>query len=302
MAADAMEAPMAAKTDPIIEAMAKDAQAAIRKAAEEAERAKVYQLAFWPDTERAMPGDFIACALFCVARRTEYVTRDHLASINGLTVIFTGKRMNQVHADVWMGIMHLARERSQGDVVRFHLRDLLGLIGRHNHQSQRKQIVNAISQLKATDVLIQDDEKRERFGGSLLPKHEEKDDADGPAIFKVFISPELARLLSGRFWRIDWALRKRLQNKPLALWLQTYFTRFEKPVSVQQLHALSGSGASTKTFRQKLGYALVDLHKAGGPLAILDRETDTVRLHRRSPRTRHPANGDQAVLPFARKP
>jgi hypothetical protein len=28
------------------------------------ESSKVYQLAFWPDDKRAMPGDFIACALF----------------------------------------------------------------------------------------------------------------------------------------------------------------------------------------------------------------------------------------------
>ncbi len=292
---------MANQTDPVIRALAEDAQAAIQKAADAAERAKVYQLAFWPDDERAMPGDFIACALFCVARRTEYVTSDHLASINGLTVIFTGKRMNQVHADVWMGIMHLARERSQGDVVRFHLRELLALIGRHTHQSQRRQLVNAIRQLQATSVLIQDDEKRKRFGGSLLPRHEEDDGAEGDTSFAIDISRELARVLSGRFWRIDWELRKQLQNKPLALWLQTYFTRFEKPVSVEQLHALSGSGASLKKFRQNLGYALADLHAAGGPLATINRETGTVSLFKRARPRRPLTNDSQAVLPFLRR-
>lgn len=69
----------------------------------EAEDNTVYQLAFWPDDKRAMPGEFIACALFSAlqGKDAEYVERQRLASVNGLTVIFTGKRLTQVHADVW---------------------------------------------------------------------------------------------------------------------------------------------------------------------------------------------------------
>ena len=292
------------KTDPVIEALAAEAQAAIRKAENDAEAAKVYQLAFWPDDERAMPGDFIACALFSAAKVTTYVDCGQLASVNGLTVIFTGKRLTQVHADVWMGIMHMARERMEGDVVRFRARTLLELIGRSTHQSQREQLKRCVRQLQATSVLIQDDAKQRRFGGSLLPWHAE-DDGIGETLFAVDISRELAKILSGRFWRIDWELRKRLQNKPLALWLQTYFCRFTKPVTVEQLHALSGSGSPLKEFRRKLARALDDLHYVGGHSAVINREADTVVAHGgRIPCLRpRPANdGRQTVLPFVRKP
>ncbi len=286
------------KPDPVIEAMVAETQAAIQLREASAEAGKVYQLAFWPDDERAMPGDFIACALFTASKATTYVTRCELASINGLTVIFTGKRLTQVHADVWMGIMHLGRERHQGDAIAFRGRALLELIGRHTHQGQREQLKDWISQLGATQVLIQDDGNRKRFGGSLLPRQEEDDDADH---YVITISRDLARVLSGRFWKVDWALRKRLQNKPLALWLQTFFARFTRPVAITQLHKLAGSSASLKKFRQNLALALDELHAAGGYSAAIDRATDTVLpVKRPPPKPRRQSHEGQAELPFIR--
>lgn len=285
------------KPDPFIAAIAAETQAVIHRRELAAEQAQVYQLAFWPDDERAMPGDFIACALFSASKRTTYVDGEALASINGLTVIFTGKRLTQVHADVWMGIMHLAREHYSGDTVRFRARQLLELIGRYTHQRQRAELKQWIRQLQATSVLIQDDAKQKRFGGSLLPWHEE-DDGDGHTLFVVDITRELAKVLSGNFWRIDWELRKRLQSKPLALWLQTYFSRFKRPVTVRQLHALSGSASPLKMFRYHLAKALDDLHAEGGYSAAVDRDTDTVRAAERPPARRRPSHEGQAELPF----
>jgi len=283
------------KPDPVIESLAAETRAVIEQREREREDAQVYQLAFWPDDKRAMPGDFIACALFSASKRTTYVDGETLASVNGLSVIFTGKRLTQVHADVWMGIMHLARERYSGDSITFRERTLLELIGRHTRQRQRAELKQWIRQLQATSVLVQDDAKRKRFGGSLLPWHEE-DDGDGHTIFVVDITRELAKILSGNYWKVDWATRKALQKKPLALWLQTYFTRFGgKRVSVAQLHALSGSTSSLKKFRQNLGTALDELHAAGGSSAAIDRETDTVRAVERPPRPRRPPPDDRQL-------
>jgi hypothetical protein len=294
--------------DPVLQALAAETITAIRKRAEQAEAAKVYQLAFWPEDERAMPGDFIACALFTASKITGYAKRSALASINGLTVIYTGKRLTQVHADVWMGIMHLARERYEGDVVRFRGRTLLELIGRFTHKGQREQLKGWISELQATSVAVQTDETQRRFSGSLLPEHTEDDGLDeagaGETVYAIKISRELARVLSGNHWRVDWELRKRLQNKPLALWLQTYFCRFKKPVAVEQLHTLSGCTAPLKSFRRQLAIALDDLHYVGGHSAVIDRETDTVVAHGgrlASPRPRPANDGRQTVLPFVRK-
>jgi len=258
--------------DPIIESLSAEMLAVFER--------NPVQLAFWPDDERAMPGDFIACALFTASKVTKHVTRCKLASVRGLSVIFTGKRLTQVHADVWMGIMHIAREKSSGDVVRFRTRELLGLIGRHTHQAQREQLKCWISELASVQVLIQDDAKKRRFGGALLPWQEEADQ-EYFDVFHITISHQLAELLAGnRHHQIDWPLRRALQKKPLALWLQMFFARYGQPdriVRVKHLHALSGSNATLKKFRQNLGHALDELAAAGGYSAEIDRESDTVR-------------------------
>jgi hypothetical protein len=67
------------KSDPISKAQADvvSHQRALEALEAEREKNKVYQLAFWPDDKRAMPGDFIACALFsCLqGKDSEYVER-----------------------------------------------------------------------------------------------------------------------------------------------------------------------------------------------------------------------------------
>jgi hypothetical protein len=64
---------------------------------EAAEAAKVYQLAFWPDHQRAMPTDFLACALFAAVhpKGARSVRGADLACINGYRVTFTGKMLTQ---------------------------------------------------------------------------------------------------------------------------------------------------------------------------------------------------------------
>jgi hypothetical protein len=91
------------------------------------EEANAYQLSFWPDKKRAMPGDFIACALFSSLQEkgADYLERSQLASINGVSVMYTGHRLTQVHADVWEAIMHLARQFPEGRSAQFRARQLL---------------------------------------------------------------------------------------------------------------------------------------------------------------------------------
>lgn len=279
-------------TDPVIEALSSNALAALEQ------REPPIQLAFWPSDERAMPEDFIACALFTASKVTRHVTAAELACINGLTVIFTGKRLTQAHADVWMGIMHLARQQNSGDRIRFRDRDLLKLIGRYTHQNQRKQLRHWIYQLQSTSLVIQEDKRKQRYGGSLLPNHEETD-AAGQTHFVVELSRQIVRIFENRAL-VNWEIRRALQKKPLALWLQTFFSRFTRPVRVDQLHALSGSSMKLKMFRFQLARALDELHAAGGYSAEIDKATDIVRASnlRQPPKPKAPRDYSGQELLF----
>ena len=253
------------------------------------ESSKVYQLAFWPDDKRAMPGDFIACALFsCLqGKDSDYVERQTLASINGLSVTFTGRRLTQVHADVWEAIMHLSRQLPEGSYVRFSARQLLRLMGRQTGGKQRDDLDLWINQLTATSVVIHDEKKHQRFRGSLLPRSAEKTDNDD-TLYSVDINRDLAKVLSANanLFLVDWEKRKQLQQKPLAAWLQRHFSRFQKPLAVAELYRLSGSTTKRLVdFRKLLRAALADLQTVGVLTAWrVDEATDTVHVtleHRR---------------------
>jgi hypothetical protein len=247
------------------------------------ESAKVYQIALWQDDKRAIPTDFVACALFAgiQGKDAAYVEQERIASANGLTITFTGRRLTQVHADVWEGIMHLARQCPEGGVVRFRYRQLLRLIGRHTGKRQRDELKLWLDHLTATSVVIHDEKNKQRFRGSLLPRSAERDE-DNDTLLAVEISRDLARMLSSGFSLVDWQQRQRLQKKPLALWLQHYFSRFPKPVTVAELHRLSGSTSRTLFhFRAQLKLALTELETEGviGGWRI-DDKTDAVHVTR----------------------
>jgi hypothetical protein len=287
------------------------------------ESSKVYQLAFWPDDKRAMPGDFIACALFsCLqGKDSDYVERQTLASINGLSVTFTGRRLTQVHADVWEAIMHLSRQLPEGSYVRFSARQLLRLMGRQTGGKQRDDLDLWINQLTATSVVIHDEKKHQRFRGSLLPRSAEKTE-DDDTLYSVDINRDLAKVLSANanLFLVDWEKRRQLQQKPLAAWLQRHFSRFQKPLAVAELYRLSGSTTKRLVdFRKLLRVALADLQRVGVLTAWrIDEATDTVHVtleHRRlkggttTPTTAAPAPAPaappaptQAALPLSLAP
>ena len=245
--------------------------------AAEHEAAKVYQLALWPETKRAMPTEFVRSALFAAIQGKDatHLDRVEIASANDLSIFYTGHRLTQVHADVWEGIMHLARGRPESTHVRFRSREFLRLIGRHTGKRQRDELRLWWAQLTATCVEVHDKKNRRRYFGSLLPRGAAKDE-DDDSMYVVEINRDLARLFDRGFSTVDWEQRKRLLKKPLCLWLQHHFSAFPKPVTVSALHRLSGSTAQQiRQFRAKLKVALVELQNAG-VLTAWRIEQDTV--------------------------
>lgn len=238
--------------------------------------AKVYQLAFWPDQKRAMPADFIACALFSGIQEKDaaYVDSLEIANANDLRIVFKGRRLTQVHADVWQGIMHLARQLPEGTKVRFPARRFLRLIGRQTGKKQRDDLKGWFTDLTATSVEISDTKNKRRFWGSLLPGGATQDEND-ETIYVVEISRPLAKIFAENLGAVNWEVRQRLFKKPLALWWQFYSSKFTKPVPVAELHRLSGSGATLKEFRRKLGLAMRAVEDAGGSPSYIDKSKDT---------------------------
>ena len=250
----------------------------------ERERKKVYQLAFWDDDKRAMPTDFVACALFAAlhGKNTQYLRGEYIACINGYTVTYTGKRLTQVHADIVMGALHLMRGRPQGDTVEFRVRPFLRLIGRHTGKTDRDSFRQLIDDVIATAVRITKPDGKVGYVGSILAKAKDVEDGDD-TVFVLEVHREIARLFEGGFGTIDWEKRKTLMRHPLCLWLQLYFSKFgTRPIAVAELHRLSGSTAPLKKFRQNLRAALSVLESKDVVAARIDPATDSVRREHRA--------------------
>jgi hypothetical protein len=253
------------------------------------EAATVFQLGFWPDDKRAMPGEFIACALFSSIQEkdSEYLEGTQLASINGLSVTYTGHRLTQVHADVWEAIMHLGRQFPEGSRVYFRARQLLALMGRHTGKSQRDQLKTWLRHLSATCVEITDTKEKRRYWGSLLPRGADKIEGDD-TLYAVEINRDLAKMFQSGIALVDWNQRQELRGKWLALWLQRHFARFQKPMAVADLYRLSDSKTKRLVdFRKQLRAALTDLQAVGVIAASrIDAKTDTLHItsaNRRAP-------------------
>src|SRR3954468_8036555 len=77
---------------------------------EKRESAKIYQLPTWREPERGVPNEFSRSALFAAiqAKGRTYLDNELIASQQGYTISYTGRRLDQTHLDVFEGIMHLA--------------------------------------------------------------------------------------------------------------------------------------------------------------------------------------------------
>ncbi len=243
------------------------------------ESAKIYQFPLWGHPQRGIPNEFARSALFAAihGRSREYLLDKPIFSQNGFSITYTGISLTQAHLDVFEGIMHLAREVPEGNIVRFTAHSLLKLIGRKTSGCDHKRLLNTLKELAATAVSIKRDNGAV-YWGSLLPEGvaEPKD-----GYYAVAVNRQLIKLFQRGFTVIEWQQRKALARKPLAQALHVWLCSHDKPysVSVQYLHDITGS--QTKQlwkFRQSLKAAL-DTLKAVGVLADwhID-ETDKVHF------------------------
>jgi hypothetical protein len=99
------------------------------------------------------------------------------------------------------------------------------------------------------------------FWGSLLPKGT----FDGKK-YVIEINRDLITLFHRGFTQIDWNQRRSLRRKPLAQWLQLYYSSHAKPLDISLDFLREKSGSSTKSpakFKQMVKAALNEIQRVG---------------------------------------
>ena len=250
-----------------IRQIAERAQQHPRPPTKPAKPAKVARLPLWPEELRACPSCVLRSALFGVVQRgrRKALEGEILATWEGVTIRYTGWRLDQGDLDVWLAALHLAREHNLGVRVPVTINEMLRTTGRSTAGSFYEWFKSAIRRLTACAVEIT--AGRKTFGGPLIEGFE-RDEVTGEHV--LYLSPRLAELFEdGDYTRIDWETRRDL-GMDLAKWLHGYIASHrataQNPhrLGLERLRTLCGSETDELwKFRQQIREAMQELQAAG---------------------------------------
>ncbi|MCE5165628.1 plasmid replication initiator TrfA [Plesiomonas sp. PI-19] len=242
---------------------------------------KVNLNAFLPDVgvnRRAIPNMMLRCALFgVVGRERKYEDNVLKAAINGLTIRFTGKQLDQSDLDVYLECVRRCSKHPAGDSVRFFAYDFLKKIERSCGKSQYVWLSDSLRRLTASLVEISDG--RIYYSGHLLDEINRDEDSKE---FIISLNPKMVELFSDDLWTgLSISERNRLKGKQLSQWLHGFYSTHSNPYpyKVETIHELCGSSAVLWKFRQTLKKSLSDLSSETGWRCKID-DSDCVSIRK----------------------
>ncbi|MGY6217386.1 plasmid replication initiator TrfA [Methylolobus aquaticus] len=222
------------------------------------------QLPLWPAPQRGIPNSILRSALFGIVRRgrRRYVDKETIASWPGITICYTGVKLDQSDLDVWLLAAHLARNHSLGSEIRFSAYSFLNNIGRSQGKQNREWLKSVFTRLTACAVEINVGTRT--YVGSLVQEFF-LDKTSGEYVLTV--NPRLATLFEDGYSLLAWQTRSALRSD-LAKWIHC-FVRSHDPGSVHRvgvdgLLGLCGSESKNiREFRQRLREAMSELEAIG---------------------------------------
>ncbi len=163
-----------------------------QRAAEARETIQMKLFPMWPDDRRGAPNDVIRSAIFGVVKtgKRKRVVKMPIASPAGSAVSLTGWRLDQHDADVWLEVMHFARQEKPGGKIRFKLNTLLRRLGKSDGGRDREWLRHRLEALAETTIAYDDG----RFAGvaGAMISHFSIDRETGDVVLRT--NPELRAL------------------------------------------------------------------------------------------------------------
>ncbi len=223
------------------------------------------QLPLWGDEKRGTPNSFLRSSLFAAIQgKNRYFTKNEvLYAQQGITVKYTGERLNQEDLTLWETLVHLAKKAPLGNECSFTAHGILKAMNLNTGGDEHRRLDEGVTRLIACAVKIS--EGKYRFTGSLVESSKERENGD--THYFVRLSRELICLYGeAQYTAIDWAQRLELRRKPLTQALHAFYSTHREPypVKLETLHKLVGSqNTEIKDFKRKVKTALKTLVAIG---------------------------------------
>ncbi|MBK3780040.1 RepB family plasmid replication initiator protein [Paraburkholderia aspalathi] len=249
------------------------------------------QIPLWPSNVRGMPNSLARSALFNVNRASaprEYYTKGkEIPASDGTVITFKGEELRQDDADVFLEILHLARDTQISERVEFTGYTMLKMLGWDKSGKGYHRLVTTIQRLQASTVNVSFEGKKKGFQGQLVRKFLWKGngdvDSDTSTRWTAYIEPEIAHLFShDDYTRVSRVQRLQLRSE-LSKWLHSYYHTHAEPYAVTVRYIHQQCGSQTKSlahFRVTLKRALEELKKVGFLLSWRLDDTDKVHVER----------------------
>jgi len=219
----------------------------------------------WPDDRRGAPNEVIRSAIFGVVRlgRRKRVVDMPVAGPIGSNITITGWRLDQYDLDIWLEVMHLARNEKPGETVRFTLHSMLKRLHStvHTGSADLKWIHDRLKNLAETTIAF-DDGRFVGVAGALLRSFE-IDKVTGEAAAET--NPKL-RALWESITHLDIEQRRALGQNQLAKAMHAMLASHATwmPTRLDTLMARVGAEVTrVRDFKSKLE-AVLDDFKARG--------------------------------------
>jgi len=217
----------------------------------------------WPEDRRGYPNTMARSAIFAVIRRgrREHVEDLPISAPEGTNITLTGWRLDQADCDVWLEVMHLARETKPGEPVTFTLHSMLRRLGRKGDgKNDREWLKRRLKSLMETSISYSNAEVN--GGGSMLTNYR-IDLTTGIAV--VHTNSEM-RPLFEYVTHINIERRRALGSNQLAKALHAMISSHADwlPIRVETvMHRVGASYSVLKSFRRDLKIVLRDFQERG---------------------------------------
>lgn len=254
------------------------------------------QLPLWASDYRGMPNALARSALFTVGRSTvrKNHNREVIATTKGITLVYTGQELHQDDEDVFLQVLHLAKEQQLGEDIKFTGNSMIVSLGWTRNTGSYERLSACMVRLAASllELTVELPEtRRVYFAGSLIGEFGWQEEVTGEPLreWKVSLQKNIVKLFDPQAYSLlHWPTRMSLT--PTAKWLHTYYSTHKDPFPVKAatLHrAMASEIKIMRSFRPKLKDALDQLMRIGFLLsARIDPKSDLVYVERAADRKR----------------